>query len=360
MKSFLKFISRSGWLLINIAASIVLLLSDASVYLDPARYTPLALLGLGFGWIVAVNVFFCLTWLATHHKSWSLLSLLALLVSTPNILNSCSHNKPNTEGERARTLTVLTYNTCTMQNAKKAEDNEVLRYVYESGADVVCLQEFHVRKESSRLTLASVHSLLDKRYPYSYVNYIKETNMFGVAVFSKYPLINKQRISYESTSNQSNMCDVLVDGDTIRLIVNHLESNRLVAGDFALDSTERNKEGVKKSILHFARKMRTGYQTRVPEVQRVREQMDASPYPLLVVGDMNDVPVSYTYHTLSQGLQDAFLQASWCRLGHTFTSYLWGVRIDYIFADKGFTIDYCDTEDVPYSDHLPLTATLSW
>ena len=36
--------------------------------------------------------------------------------------------------------------------------------------------------------------------------------------------------------------------------------------------------------------------------------MNHSPYPIIVCGDFNDVPVSYAYETIGAGLQNAFVE----------------------------------------------------
>ena len=81
---------------------------------------------------------------------------------------------------------------------------------------------------------------------------------------------------------------------------------------------------------------------------------------MIVCGDFNDVPASYTYRHLSEGLNDAFLSTSFLRTGHTFVMRCLGVRIDYILhSDKLNAIDFC-VNRVPYSDHYPVSATLTW
>ncbi|MBQ3914867.1 MAG: endonuclease/exonuclease/phosphatase family protein [Paludibacteraceae bacterium] len=99
---------------------------------------------------------------------------------------------------------------------------------------------------------------------------------------------------------------------------------------------------------------------RAEQVQIIRGEIDRSPHPVIVCGDFNDVPASYTYRHLSEGLNDAFLSTSFLRTGHTFVMRCLGVRIDYILhSDKLNAIDFC-VNRVPYSDHYPVSATLTW
>ena len=75
---------------------------------------------------------------------------------------------------------------------------------------------------------------------------------------------------------------------------------------------------------------------------------------------MNDVPVSYTYRTISKGLQDSFLKASICKRGWTFYKFFLGVRIDYIFVSDGLKVADAEVIKCEGSDHFPYKTTLRW
>lgn len=362
MKRFFQAVRHIVWMTCNLLAVFCLLSADLCAWLDPSKFTFCAIMGLGFEWLALLNVVFALSWLLTHRKGWALLSVVALLFSLHPLSCTISHNKPQNDLSAPKALSVLTYNTHMMGMVKKAGKNEVLKYVKESGADVVCLQEYEVRKDPYYLTFNEAKNYLQNQYPYTYYDFAHYNGkrQYGVAVYSRYPLINKQTIHYETRANISNRCDIVMGHDTIRLFNNHLESNRFDGDDLALTEDEMTSDGLKKTMRQLVKKMRQAYTFRAPEVREVRKEIEQSPYPVLVVGDMNDGPVSFTYHTLSKGLQDAYLQGSRCRLGHTYKLRFGGVRIDYILADKRFHVEWCDTENVDYSDHLPLAATFTW
>lgn len=362
MKITFRSVRHLFFFLLNLLVAVCLLLADMSVFIDPTKHTWIALFGLLFEGLMWLNVVFALLWLLTHGKKYALMSGLLLVFSLPNIARTYSHQSASEDKHCEHSLTVLTYNTHMMGMVKKAADNDVLQYVKQSGADVVCLQEFDVRKDRHFLTLDETKGFLKDEYPYTYFDFatFSSKRQYGIAVFSRYPLIGKQSIRYESRANNSNYCDVVMGKDTVRLFNNHLESNRFEQDELNLAEEEMTSEGVKKSVLQVVRRMRPAYEHRAEQVNMVKESVVASPYPVIVVGDMNDVPVSYTYRTLSKGLTDAFLASSWCKRGHSFTTHLLGVRIDYILVDKRFKVAECALGDVDYSDHQPLMARLMW
>ena len=379
MSHILRSIRHVVWMTFNLLAVTLLLLTVLAVHIPPEKAQLLAMLGVAFEWLVYVNLFFALTWLFTSRKLWCLVSILALVLSLSGIRNTWPNpfrdeEKPVAEHQ----LKVLTYNTHLLQNSTPVDRNELLRYVKNSGADVVCMQEYAVYKDRHYPTFNAVKRFLADDYPYTYFDFSVHNRrlQYGLAVYSKYPLINKQSIRIETQGNGANRCDIVIPSrghnDTVRLFNNHLQSNSLVPSD--LDS-----------LLHFhayvPAKLPTAYAKRSAQARAVRAEIDRSPYPVIVCGDFNDVPVSYTYHTLSQGLNDAFLSSLHsqlsslhshlsslnshlsslhCSLGHTYVRRHVGIRIDYILSSPALRATDFRIDELPFSDHYPVAATLCW
>ena len=87
--------------------------------------------------------------------------------------------------------------------------------------------------------------------------------------------------------------------------------------------------------------------------------MNHSPYPIIVCGDFNDVPVSYAYETIGAGLQNAFVQKG-SGISRTFSSISPTLRIDNIFADKRFTVTQFTRVKKLLSDHFPIVADMKF
>ena len=54
--------------------------------------------------------------------------------------------------------------------------------------------------------------------------------------------------------------------------------------------------------------MKTGFIRRAVQADFIKDEINQSPFPVIVCGDFNDVPNSYAYETISEGLQDAFVK----------------------------------------------------
>jgi endonuclease/exonuclease/phosphatase family metal-dependent hydrolase len=79
---------------------------------------------------------------------------------------------------------------------------------------------------------------------------------------------------------------------------------------------------------------------------------------VVVCGDFNDTPNSYTYHQISKGLNDAFREAG-SGIGTTYVGKIPFLRIDYIlYSKERFDPLYFKVIRKNLSDHYPVVSTL--
>ena len=286
------------------------------------------------------------------------LSLLAIVVLWL-AWSLLSHRMPWQEySQMPHELKVLTYNTQGMAVDKYLDTKlEMLEYINELDADVVCLQEVLVYKKGDRLTLPMMREAM-KNYPYTYFDFklYNSRRQFGNVVFSRYPLVNKQTIPFESKANISSQCDMVVDGDTIRLVVNHLESFYL--NDDDLDLSDLDVSNIQENSL--VRKLVRSNRLRHDQVSVLREAIRQSPHPVIAVGDFNSLPISWVYWRMNLSMRDCFAESSVGKYGSTYQRRGMSARIDYIFTSRKLKPISCEVGDAEYSDHYPVMATIGW
>lgn len=287
-----------------------------------------------------------------------ILSLLAIVVLWL-LWSLFSHQMPWEKNRQTKhQLKVMTYNTQAMAIGKDSlKKVEMLKYINLQDADIVCLQEVLVYKSERRLTLAKLREAMSQ-YPYTYYDFkvYNSKRQFGNVVFSRYPLINKQTVRYQSKSNISSQCDVVVHGDTLRLIVNHLES-------FHLDSDDLNLDSISVSSFQdspLGKKLIRANRLRRQQVSALCKTIRQSPYPVITVGDFNSLPISLVYWRLNIGMRDCYAESSFGNYGSTYSRKGLHARIDYIFLSRSLYPIQCEVGRKNYSDHYPVIGTFGW
>jgi endonuclease/exonuclease/phosphatase family metal-dependent hydrolase len=202
-------------------------------------------------------------------------------------------------------------------------------------------------------------------YPYYYFvpHYFryKKAYRMGVVIFSRYPIRDSGIVTYKQNTAADNLvyADIDVNGKLIRLMTTHLQSVRFNPVDYEginkIKNTDDRDLEASKTILA---KIIRAYRYRSGQAEQVREEIGRSPYPVVICGDFNDVPNSYTYFTIKGDLKDAFI-AKGAGIGRTLRILGPTLRIDYILADEKLPVAGFTKFNVPYSDHYPIMADLS-
>lgn len=229
--------------------------------------------------------------------------------------------------------------------------------------DIACFQEM-VAEDSTVKMHGHIDEFLDKlhfkNYFYSYNS--KEDFWgyahFGIIIFSKYPIINKQTVSWFPRDYNSifQYVDIVKEGDTIRVFNIHLQSLRFSRANLKyIDKPSvEDKDAIKES-KNIIVKFKTGFLKRQIQADRIKAEIDKSPYPVIVCGDFNDVPNSYAYHTIGANLQNAFVEKGG-GLGRTFSGISPVLRIDNIFVDEKIDVQQFQLIKKKLSDHFPVIA----
>lgn len=335
----------------NITSSLLLLLSCWSVYLLPADYPRLSLFGLTFPFFVIVNLLFLFFWLIFHIR-YVWIPLLALILSIPFINDYCPINRKTVPPEGA--LKVLTYNVAYFggtEESEKKEDNDILKYILDSDADIICLQE----------ASGPVRKVLDEKMcqaGYHVPKVVDNGKELLEHAYFKMPVLAVEAIKYDSESNGSIAYHLLCDEDTLLVINNHLESNRLTVEDKTVYKNmifDPQKETMENGMRLLMRKMAHASAIRSPQVDIVNKYIkrDRSPY-ILVCGDFNDSPISYTCNRFGKNLTSAYVESG-NGPGFSYNKDLFYVRIDHIFHSRNME-SYATQIDrsIKTSDHYPL------
>jgi endonuclease/exonuclease/phosphatase family metal-dependent hydrolase len=359
--------SRTNWfmLLLNGAAVLSLLLTYAAALFSPEAMGYLALFGLAYPFCLLANIIFLVFWYFKKRK-YMLISLSVILLGINHLTAFFQISFSGTLDPNAHQLKVLTYNVHVFDVFDKKEGAATRDAIYDllhrEQADVICFQEFYQSEKSrsfpTRDTL--IEFLPSKYYHERYTHAISGQQYFGVVTLSKYPIVRKGFVPFATDVN--NFCiyiDILKESDTVRIYNAHLQSIRFKKEDYDLAKGKTEQSEIDDASKRIAKRLKNAFVKRQEQVDRIAASIRACPHPAVLCGDFNDPPVSYTYCTLTERLEDSFRSCG-NGIGNTYIGAFPSFRIDYILHSPSMeSIEYKTLPD-KLSDHHAVTATLQW
>lgn len=363
-KKNLGFISKTLFFC-NIIAVLFLLMSYAASFINPKTFWPLAFFGLGYLPILIVNIGFVIYWILRKPR-YALFTLLPILLGW-NLLTkhwnfrSPSENKPLKDSSDIR---VMSFNAHLFQTLDKGSNDDfkaqTLAVIDEVKPDIVCFQEFYTKIKGSKKFSEKI--LLGSEFQDYYFEPATKNKHegYGQAIFSKYPIVNSGTIKKnEFGINRIIYADILKDGDTIRIYNVHLRSFALQNEDKEfIQKPSGNAQQDEAATRRVSRKLKDAFTQRSNQAASLRQQMEETPYPLIVTGDFNDTPMSYSVNLVGKGLKNAFQEkgSGW---GVTHYEMLPLFQIDYILCSKQFAVKNYHVVERKLSDHYPIWADIS-
>lgn len=363
-KSIFRILIKNSFLIVAYFVFILLIISLLSPLISPHSFWFPAFAGLGFPYIYICYLVIFVFILFRRYKKHILIFLPLLLYGG---YIACGFYHPgffNSKAPESGTLKVLSYNVRLFDlynwKSNHINRNQIFKFLQKENADILCFQEYYYQNDGTFPTTDTlVKFLTAKNVHASYPSVNKEKYFFGIATFSKFPIVNKGEITFNGTSNLCLYTDILLFGDTVRIYNNHLESVRLGSEDyqffdkldFKVDSSEV------KDTKNIMRRLNRAYEKRSIQVDKISAHIASCPYPVIVCGDFNDTPVSYAYHCMSSGLKDAYCEAG-KGIGSTYNGKLPLLRIDFIFHSPTFKAYNFRIPQIDLSDHFPVVCLI--
>lgn len=330
--------------LLNSLFAVALLFSYLLPFIPPSTFALLSVFSLAVPLFIIINIIFLLYWMFRLKKHF-LLSLIVLGIGYNHLTSIYEVSSSFEESGKEKGMKILTYNVKQFNQFGWTDEEDmpgkIAGFVKKKDPDIIALQEYF-REEIN----------ISRSYPHRFVELKTPNAEFGLAIFSKYPIIKRGSLKFPTSSNNDAIyADVVIGKDTLRVINVHLQSYSVKP---KMDRIEKEES---------KRVFRGMGQTFV----RQEEQMDIvlslireTPHKSIVVGDYNNTPYSYIYRKLrAEGFKDAFKEAG-NGFGRTFNYKFFPLRIDYIMPQDSIEVLSFETfEGVPHSDHFPIQATLN-
>ena len=348
----LRRLFRYIFLLVNLVFVLGLLVSYLSSYISPGDSWWPSLIGLAYPYFLFINILFVVFWVIFYWKYlfFSFISVLAGI----NVLNNYYQVSGKTNNAEDG-LKILSYNVANFYSflQDKKKEYTVLDFIADQKADIICLQETKLQKTGD------LNPVKLKAY-FPGINHCQlahQSKWNGPVTFSRYPIVKMGEMRFDNSNNIVIYTDVDIDNDTVRIYNCHLQSYGIRTDDYSVIDTLgfQNEKIIEMKII--GKKLRDANQHRSVQVRQLKDHIDNCPYPVIVCGDFNDTPISYTYHIIGTNLSDAFVESGE-GISNTYRGKLPSFRIDYILYSDDFEAFNYIRHKVVYSDHFPISATL--
>jgi endonuclease/exonuclease/phosphatase family metal-dependent hydrolase len=313
--------------IINSLLLFILLVSYGVPMIHPSYLWQISLLGIIFPLVLALNIMFAIYWLFSWKKYfWA--NLIIILFGTSHIDNIIANQKNklssqefndikvNKKHQFDQLINIMTYNVRLFNQNENINnnnvENEILDIIKNKNPKILCLQEFNLTNKTKEL--------------FGFYN-IEGSNDNKLQIFTKYDVLN---VGFVESINSCLYKDIILN-DTIRVYNIHLQSN-------------------------WVKTMKSSYINRANESKKIKDHINSSPFPVIICGDFNDTPISYTYSTLEENLADAFKESG-IGIGNSYVG-IPSLRIDYILHDKKFNSYNYKKNKYELSDHFPISCSI--
>lgn len=362
---------RSLVKLLAFLSTFCLILAYLSPFVHPQTISFVPFFGLIYPILLTVQILFFLLFLLLRDKwLWYILLSLVLGGNLHFRFYALGSESDNNHGKEAG-IHVMSYNVRLFgrysDNVMEAENirRGIFNFLENENADVYCFQEFYAKEGASDFpTKDSLIPLLKiEDWHERFSQRRSGRHNFGVMTLSKYPIISKGEVplqdeNYPYNDNYCIFTDIVKNQDTFRVYNVHLQSIKLRQDDtdLKIDSaliTPSNKAKI-KGVLS---KLMLAYEVRADQAIKIIDHTKDSPYPIIVCGDFNDTPLSYSYNQFSKQFKDAFRESS-TGIGATYIGKIPAGRIDYIFHDKDLNEAFFKVQKEEWSDHRAISCVI--
>lgn len=337
------------------AATVAVAYSDR---LDPIAHPVLACAGMVFPIFLVANLVVLLLWLMVKwRRVWIPIAAFVLAFPSIRIFMPLHTSSEAPEG----CIKVLSYNVAAYGGNYRYNQamDTIFGYLKQQKADIVCFQEDMTVKFNPVEHFPEL-------YPYNDTVHVTPPGyplINAVGIHSRFPIIRRERISYESLANGSVAFFLQIGADTVIVVNNHLESTHLSTDDRqrykAMMRGDMDRASTKEETRLILDKLSKAMAQRAEQAKAVSRYIEQHrSYPLIVCGDFNDTPISYVRRTIAQGLTDCYVDTG-NGLGLSYNQRGFNFRIDHIMCSSHFKPYNCYVDDkMDASDHYPIICWL--
>ena len=254
------------------------------------------------------------------------------------------------EQEYERTaVKVMTYNLRSFigDDGERYLDS-IVANIKKFNPDILCIQECGFNDMAD--------SLLE---PLNTLPHTVSRAQLSPMIYSRYPILRAGRVD---TMKNFVWADLAMRDDTVRVFSVHLHTTAISSDDSRYIERREFLDDVNgdEKLRSIVSRLASNNRNRAVQADTLAAMIASSPYPVIVCGDFNDTPVSYTYRTVSDNMKDAFREVG-RGYSYTYRGFFDLLRIDYVLCSEEFEpLSYGVVDSMRYSDHYPVFVRLRY
>jgi endonuclease/exonuclease/phosphatase family metal-dependent hydrolase len=331
----------------------------SSIFISPEVIWLSGLIAMMIPLVLLINSAL-LVYLIFKRSGLLLYPLFICIVGLLFLNRTISVHQPGTANQGISVLSynVRVFNVYNHLNTDFIQSKNAIDWVRNRNDDIMCFQEFYVQPGHE---IFSTIEAITKQNPYSHFESSFKNSIggqFGMAIFSKYPMIQKGSLQLSDGRHSVNnllFADIVVGQDTLRIYNIHLESMGIDENRLA----NSNSENISRNLRQLLSQLKNGFVQRAAQVDNLCKHLERSPYPIILAGDLTDMPYSYSYQKLKKYLHSSFENGG-SGFGFTFNGLLFFLRIDNQFYSEGVNLGtFATLREVKHTDHFPISAIYS-
>lgn len=357
-----KIISPFFYMAMRILSIVVYIATIIAAFggnINPAYLTFPSLLCLAFPYLAIFTILLVIFWALSRKIIFCAFGILTVILCLTPLSDAFPLGSPRLKEGDGQTFKIISWNVIHTRDIRHPEypGNRAVEYMIKSDADVICLAELlNFSGNEIPNFSASLQDSLFKAYPYH-----AGLNTTDIKVLSKYPVERLKKISYDNLGNcRFDFFEISFPKNKLVVAMVHLysyglsEEERQVVTD--INSVETAKSSMKEFKGTIRPKMRYAFISRAEDAKKLREELDdiAPDVPLIVCGDFNDVPASWTYKIVrGDDLRDAYTETNFGP-AITYNLHAFYFHIDQILYRGPLEALDVSVGKINTSDHYPL------
>lgn len=319
-----------------------------------------AVLCLAMPYFAILSVLLIIYWMWTGRFIFTAIGVLVIILCASPLTQSFPLNTSKKAKPDQETFKIISWNVLHTDDIREngQPGNRAVEYMINSGADVICLAELNNFSETElkNATPVQIDSLL-KIYRYR-----AGISSSDIKILSRYPVYRSGK-SYISDTGHHRFDFFKINfpgGKKLEVAMVHLYSYDLTEKERNVVRDMGSVKGAKSSVNELKGSIRSklsnAFVQRANNARQLRDAINKikSDTPLIVCGDFNDVPASWTYNLIKgDDMRDAYIETNF---GPTWTYnlHLFYFHIDQMLYRGDIEALNLKVGKINTSDHYPL------